>query len=319
MLTYRVVGTMDPPTTRAPTFLLLGAAKCGTTSLAHYLAQHPEICFSDPKEPVFFEAQYELGLDWYWRRYFCKWSGEPAAGEGRPWNLYLPYVAPRIRESLPEARLLVLLRDPVERVFSHWWHRYSRGLETLGFEEALRSDRARIERGERFEGDAGERQWREGLVPDGPTTRHRVLLDLGFYVDQVERFLALFPRSQLKTIFYEDLAAEPRGTLRSTFAFLGVRRDAEIADLSAQNVGRQHRRGPLARKALFGIRAFGLQRLVPRTLRPRIHRLAERPAQRPPLAAETRRELVAYYEPWTRRLEELTGRDLSAWRRPEAG
>ena len=71
----------------------------------------------------------------------------PAVGEGRTWHLYLPFVAKRIRESLPDAKLLALLRDPVERVHSHWWHRYSRGQETLGFADAVAADRARIERG----------------------------------------------------------------------------------------------------------------------------------------------------------------------------
>jgi hypothetical protein len=82
---------------RRPTFLILGGAKCGTSSIRYYMDQHPEVFFSTPKEPIFFEAEYERGLDFYWQKYFQGWNGECAVGEARVYNLYLPYVVDHIR------------------------------------------------------------------------------------------------------------------------------------------------------------------------------------------------------------------------------
>lgn len=300
---------------REPTFLLLGAPKCGTTSLAYYLSQHPDVHFSDPKEPVFFEAEYEEGLDHYWRKYFAGWRGQPAIGEGRVWHLYLPFVPERIRASLPDARLVAVLRDPVDRAFSHWWHRFSRGQESLDFETAIARDRARIEAGEGFRGEEGARRWREGLYGLHSATRHRALLDLGFYDEQLERYLALYPASQLQVLLYDDLARAQDDVMRDVFRFVGVDPEAPIEDTSEQNVRRETQRSASARRALFAIRALRLQHLVPKRLRPLVHRAAERPAKRPRLRPEVRASLVEYFEPHTARLEAMLERDLSAWRR----
>lgn len=307
---------MADPRTRVPSFLLLGAAKCGTTSLAHYLGQHPDVFLSEPKEPVFFEAEYEKGLEHYWQKYFSGWQREGAVGEARSWNLYLPFVASRIREALPDARLIALLRDPVERAYSHWWHRYSRGQESLGFARAIAEDRARLERGEGFAGEEGARRWREGLYGGTHSTRYRVLLDLGFYAEQIERYRSLFPESQIKVVFYEDLSADLPGVMRDLFAFIGVDPEVRVSDAAPQNVHRDRVRSPTVRRLLFASRSLGLRRLVPRRLRSGLQAALERSEARPPLDHAFRRELVAYFEPHNQRLERLTGRDLPGWHDP---
>ncbi len=308
---------MAQPGSHAPTFLLLGAAKCGTTSLAYYLSQHRSVFFSEPKEPTFFEAEWERGLDHYWRTYFAGWSGQPAIGEGRVWNLYLPFVPARIREALPHAKLVALLRDPVERAYSHWWHRYSQGQESLDFAHAIAADRARIERGEGFAGEEGARRWRAGL--EGDSTRHRALLDLGFYAEQLERYLALYPASQLEIVFHEDLAADLPRVMRKLWTLLGVDPDVAVGDADPRNVGRDRVRSPSARRVELAGRRLGLRQLVPRALRPKLRGLLfERGGRRPRLDPGLCRELRAYYDPHNARLERLTGRDLSAWRERRA-
>lgn len=303
--------------TRVPTFLLVGAPKCGTTSLAHYLGQHPDVFFSEPKEPIFFEAEYEKGLEYYWRTYYRAWHGESAIGEGRVWNLYLPFVPLRIRESVPEARLIALLRDPVERAYSHWWHRHSRGQEPLGFGAAVAADRARIERGEGFEGEEGARRWRAGLEGAGQSTSFRVLLDLGFYAEQLGRYLDLFPASRLHVILRGDVITDLPGVMRRLFAFLGVSEDAPLRDASPRNVRAARVRSSGARRLLLATRSLGLRHLVPRALRPRLRTgWLEHAGEQPPMPPGIRRALVEYYEPHTRRLERLLDRDLGAWRDP---
>ncbi len=91
-----VGGWRPGPACQHPSFFVLGAAKCGTTSLHDYLAQHSDICMSSPKEPFYFEAEQLRGAGWYRSRYFAHWRGEPIVGESRHRNLYLPWVPERI-------------------------------------------------------------------------------------------------------------------------------------------------------------------------------------------------------------------------------
>src|SRR5204862_1223537 len=109
-----------------PSFFVVGAAKSGTTSLHVYLDQHPDIFMSKPKEPFFFEAEYDRGPEYYYRRYFGGWNGQREVGESRHRNLYFPYIPARIHSYNPNARIIAVLRNPAERAISHWWHWYAR-------------------------------------------------------------------------------------------------------------------------------------------------------------------------------------------------
>ena len=108
--------------TQLPNFLIIGAPKCGTTALYYALKRHPQIHLSTPKEPFFFEEEFDRGTEYYWRTYFADgWQGQPLVGEARNAHLFVPYVTRRIYETVPHARLIASLRNPVERAFSHWW------------------------------------------------------------------------------------------------------------------------------------------------------------------------------------------------------
>lgn len=102
---------MKPPKANYPDFFILGAAKCGTTSLHAWLDFHPDILMSDPKEPFFFEAEYERGREYYRETYFKHWQGQPLTGDARHRNLYFSYIPERIRELNPAARFIILLRE----------------------------------------------------------------------------------------------------------------------------------------------------------------------------------------------------------------
>jgi len=97
---------------KRPDFVILGAAKCGTTSLYAYLGQHPDVFLSctspSTDETFFFETEYERGWQYYWDRYCQGWNGEKVVGASRAFNLLLPFVTSRIRESLPKARLIAV-------------------------------------------------------------------------------------------------------------------------------------------------------------------------------------------------------------------
>jgi len=315
--------TVSPESPPLRSFFILGAMKCGTTSLQRHLDEHPDVCFSEPKEPVFFESQYERGLDFYRRTYFAHCPGRGAVGEARTHNLGLPFVPERIHALLPEARLIAILRDPVDRAFSEWWHRHSRGEEPLSFEAALAENRARLARGERFEGEAGARAWRASLPGDGsPASRYGLYLDLGQYAEQIERYRALFPPEQLRVLLLEDLERDPQAACRELWAFLGVSPDHELADRSARNVAYDRVRSPLAFRAYQWLRRLpGRERMrhwIPGPLRePWRDFMYGRPAERPPMSAAVERELLDWFEPHNRALERLLARELPSWFEPQ--
>jgi Sulfotransferase domain len=211
---------------RFPSFFILGAAKCGTTSLHGYLGQHPQICVSLPKEPFFFEAEWEHGADFYFHRYFSHWAGEMIVGEARHRNLYLPYVPQRIFEYNPEARLIVCLRNPVDRAVSHWWHWFSRGEEVLSFHDSICQDWRRIQAGVCYNTPENRKIYAEALRADGKGFL-RTYLDSGYYEEQILRYLSLFPKQRLKVILFEDLVADPHRVIAETCQFLGA--DPEFA------------------------------------------------------------------------------------------
>jgi hypothetical protein len=311
---------MTEAETRRPNFMLLGAAKCGTTSLAYYLSQHPDLFFSEPKEPVFFEAEYERGLEFYWNQYFRNWNGEAAIGEGRVYNLFLPFVPARIFESVPTARLIALLRDPVERAYSHWWHRYSRGLETLPFGDAIGENLSEPRGAERFAGEEGAKRWREGLINLGVATRYRLYVDLGFYAEQLGRYRERFDPSRIKVVFHEDLSRDPAAVTREVWSFLGVDPSGRLGDAAPRNVRRETVRGPVAARLLQIAQASRLRTWIPSRWRPRLRAwLPEREAERPLLDPDTRRSLASCFRPHNERLERLVGRDLSSWGDPTSG
>jgi len=202
----------------SPNLFILGAQKCGTTTLHSYLSDMPDVCMSEPKEPLYFEAEFERGLEFYRERYFSHWRGESIVGEARPRNLYLAYVPARIHDVNPNAKLIVVVRNPIDRAYSQWYHEYFRGRENLSFREALRANIARIESGVTLNTPAANAQHDQS----GGAEFFRRYLDTGYYYEQVQRYLRLFPRVNLKVILFEDLTEQPELVLNDLAEFLGL-------------------------------------------------------------------------------------------------
>jgi hypothetical protein len=204
------------PTARlrtAPHFLIIGAQRSGTTSLYRYLAEHPAVAAPVRKEIQYFTLHHERGDGWY-RAHF------PVAGRGRrafeatPYYLFHPAAAGRASATVPDAKVVALLRDPVTRAFSQWQHNASRGVEHLGFEAALDAEDERL---------AGEH---ERLLTDATyrSEAHRLwsYRTRGEYAEQLERWLAHYPKDQVLVLRSEDLYANPAPTYERTLEFLGL-------------------------------------------------------------------------------------------------
>jgi hypothetical protein len=274
-----------------PNLVVIGGLKCGTTSLHHYLALHPQISMSRPKELNFFVAElnWELGPDWY-ASHFDRVA--PVRGETSPHYTNLPRfegVAERMRATLgDEARLLYMVRDPIERLLSHYVHNLGAGYEPRGLEAAV-------------------------------TDPESAYVARSRYATQLEPYLASFDRERILIVANEDLAAEREATMRHVFEFCDV-----DAGFSSEQFEREWETGSarageggfrvLDRAVrLPGLRAFdrNFDRL-PESLRWLVERVVHDPgkgaAPKPELEPDLRARLEAVLRPEVAELERIAGR-----------
>jgi Sulfotransferase domain len=212
------VWTYGRATARArplPDFLILGAQKAGTTALYAYLRRHPAITGPSWKEVSYFDRHYAHGEAWY-RGNFPNRSRARGklVGEASPSYLFHPLGPERVRALLPDSRLVALVRNPVERAFSHYNHEVALGREPLSFEEALDAEEERL-RGE------VERLVADARYFSRPWWSHTYKAR-GRYAEQLERWLAVFPKEQLLVLATDDLGAEPERTHARVLEFLGA-------------------------------------------------------------------------------------------------
>ncbi len=199
-------------------FLICGTQKGGTTALDTYLRNHPEICMASHKEVHFFDREkYFLYDKPDYSQYISSFkpgSDHIILGETTP--IYMDwYTAPRrIWEYNPDMKLIILLRNPIDRAFSHWNMQRERGFDTLPFLEAIQ-----------------EEEKRRRLSLPWQNRRHSYL-DRGFYSEQIKRLLAFFPKEQMLIMKSEELRDGPQWMLNKICQFIGVSRMENVEDLN---------------------------------------------------------------------------------------
>ena len=222
-----------------PDFLIIGAQKAGTSSLYAWLIGHPDVVSAREKELHYFDRRIATEpIDAYWADFPREETLDSlrrergrmiVTGEATPVYLFHPSVPELVRRHLPDVRLIVLLRDPVERAVSHYWMEFNRHNETLPLAEALEAeiertapDLERIERGE----------------PPGRYFWTATYTARGDYADQLERWQRLFPSEQMSIQTFENLVADPEAVYRASLEFVGVDADAApIPRFQAERVG----------------------------------------------------------------------------------
>jgi hypothetical protein len=280
-------GTAAAGDRHLPNFLIIGAMRSGTTSLTRYLRSNPQVFMAQPKELHFFDFEYDQGEDWY-RRHFEDAGDVHAVGEATPNYLYLEEAMPRLAALVPDARLVAILRNPVDRAYSHYWHNRSVGREELSFEEALTSEPERIR-------------------SDDPHPRaYWSYVDRGRYVHQLRRVRDLYPRDSLRVLLFDDLLSEPEETYRSTCRFIGADPDHRPPELGE----------PVNGFVTFRSRTLrSITQRMPRSARRAVGRLNARSESYPPMSAATREGLVDGFRADNAALARWLGRDLSEWDR----
>ena len=286
-----------------PNFFVLGAMKCGTTTLHGLLAAHPHVFTAKEKDLRFFDddTYYNRGLDRYLRDHFRGAAGFKARGEATASYLASGRKArDRIRRDLgKDLRFVVILRDPVKRAWSHYLHQRRYCVETESFERALELEPNRLSVGR----PAGITYFRDGL-----------------YAHQLRVWFEAFPREHFLVLLTQDLGERPGAVARQVFAFLDVDPDVELPTPSRANVCGASRYPRLA-AALNrpGAIMATLKHVVPYRTRQRVRKLINRWNHRPFETVPTldpgiARALGRRYRDEILTLEEIIGRDLRMWR-----
>lgn len=303
---------------RLPDFLVIGAPKAGTSALHTTLAAHPDLAMSSPKEPKYFlcgdaPPPYYTGpgdrhsrKEWIWRRedygrLFAGVSRDRLCGESTPFYLFDFNAHRRMADLIPHAKLVAVLRDPVDRAYSNWMHLWADGLEPVGdVVEACRREEARVHAG-----------W-------APFWRYT---GLGRYGAQLAHLYRYFPPEQVMVLRYRELVDEPQLTLDRVCAFLHVDKGT-IADVAPDNTRPFVHDGPRTRMFSWGLRAGAR---LGAAFEPQLWRQASRPllralhrqgtSDRPRLRPDQRRTLIdRHFADDITLLESVTSRSFADWR-----
>lgn len=272
---------------RLPGLLLLGAPKCGTTTLAAWWDEHPLGYTAPEKEVGFFTAEWYRGLDWYRSRFAGAQPGQVTC-DASPGYMYDGHALDRIADVLPDARLAVILREPVARVWSHWCYMAALGLEPRPFQQVLEQE--------------GADEWR--TPPSFPLG----YLHGSHYLAALREVERRFDRSQLLVLFSDDLRSDPAGTFARLCAHGGI--PAGPAGTDA-NTGRFPKNLVLQQR-LHRLRASRW----PLGVGNRLMRANLRPGPPPKLLPEHRARLEELLAPTLAPLQEWLGHELpAAWTR----
>jgi hypothetical protein len=217
-----------------PDFIIIGAQKSGTTSLYSYLSQHPQLVPSINKEVHFFDGglnpnvdTFDKGEVWY-RAHFPlnrNMSNNKKTFESSPLYIFNPFAPQRISDLIPEVKLIAILRNPVERTISHYFHEKRNDRESLPIMEALQSEEKRLK-----------------PVIDKQDYKNNIFIrhsykSRGLYHEQLKRYLNYFPMSNILVINSASLFTHPHDTLRRIFQFVGVDTEFTISNLKLRNIG----------------------------------------------------------------------------------
>lgn len=277
-----------------PQFLIAGAPKCGTTSLAAALALHPDLYLPPIKEVMFFnkEENWKRGLEWY-ARYF---DGDKICGEATPSYFASAKAMQRIRSVLPEVKLIYLMRNPIERAHSHYWFRQRAGIERRSMLAVLEAEQQRA---------------------DAPGN---YLLWPGRYTEHLRAFDQSFAAEQLLPLFLEDFKVMEEACFTRVYRFLDVA--IVPSSLERRNAARVAKNQTLQRGVLDWVKSESsakkvINALLPRTTRKRLWRgfnqLNSKQEARPELTAAEKALLLAYYQADIEQLAQRFDRDLRHW------
>ncbi|MEM7591330.1 MAG: sulfotransferase [Cyanobacteria bacterium P01_A01_bin.83] len=296
-----------------PNFLLIGAQKSGTTALNYYLKEHPQIYMSPIKEPGFFDFEGQkpnfvgpgdqelydhvpTNIESY-SNLFQAVSDEIAIGEATTWYLYSSKAPKRIQHYIPNAKLIIILRNPVDRAYSAFSHTIRDGREPINdFAQALKEEEERINQN-------WEYIWH--------------YKQMGFYYDQLKRYFDLFDRSQIKVYLYEDLKYDSIALMQDICQFLNIDKTLISGSLPRRNVSGFAKSKLLDyfldKQNVQWIKTPFKLFLSSKMRENIVVNLKNKNRTKPPISPAVKIYLTKIYREDILKLQELIERDLSGW------
>ena len=276
-----------------PTFLICGAPKAGTTSLYRYVEQHPDVCMSAEKETGFFLENYHCGIDWLADTLYRHYRSETAIGEATTGMMRDCKAPRRIAKHLPDVKLLFVLRNPIDRIYSHFDFHRSAGVvpPDASFSDLIRDTTS---------------EWRNAQI------------DLGMYHDHLTRYETHFDRAQMLVHRFDELTGTPDPVIRETYAFIGVDPAFRPDTSRRYNKSKQPRHAAayrLLRRAWEPVKkrldVYALNHT--QRLRHALRSLLLTDVERPDMPDADRTYLRDIYAEPNARLADWLGTDLSHW------
>jgi hypothetical protein len=299
---------------KRPNFFIVGAPKCGTSSLYTYLRQHPDVFMPEIKEPNFFAVDLGFPVERDLAGYlalFAEARDEKRLGEASTWHLFSPAAPTKIKEFCPAAKIICMLRNPVDMIYSlHGQSVFSGHEDILDFAAAL-------------DAEADRKQGRR-LPKHAIGVKGRFYRDVAMYSEQVQRYFDVFGRANVQVIIFDDFKRDTARIYRETCEFLGI--DASFQPTFEVANPHTRRRSMALRNLIWFLWSEPVRRLRKSVLPPALQRFGKRMAagieslntkseKRPPLDPALRARLQEEFAPDVERLSEMLGRDLAGlWR-----
>lgn len=299
-------------------FLLVGFPKTATSTIASILNHQTDIQMPAKKEPFFFPSdEYEFGPGFYWEKYFATvWDGESIVGEAATPNSYVPFVSKRIAETIPNAKIIFSLRNPVDRAFSNWWMYYRSGLENLSFKEAVKWELKEQENDlmplQHEEDDYW--QWYRRREFCGPFIRRRTVrtyLMRGYYALHIKRFLQYFDDENILYMFQDRLHENRQTELNRLAAFLDYQGEIEPIQEDKHVAPKHPLHGMVSNKVLP--HEDRIPEPMLRVGASVLNAITKMIPSHVSMDSKTRTKLFELYRDKNAELEKIVGRDLSEW------
>ena len=283
-----------------PDFFIVGAPKAGTTSLYYYLEQHPDIFMSPVKEPNYFSfTEIEKQNLYYTEKGISNWedyvalfrnsSGKKARGEASVSYLFYPGVAKNIFNKIPEARIIIMLRNPIDRAFSHYEMDYRLGYVKSSFSEIVF---------DKNKNHLRQMQFQQYVL-------------LGNYAEQVNRYFEVFGKKNVFVVLFDDFKTDAEGVIKKLYKFLQVNPDFENDTEEKHNISEQPRNKLLL--ALYRTKAIRklMRKLFPASIIAGVKKIlmTKKKSRNPEVVSFLRN----YYMPGIIELENILNRNLKNW------
>lgn len=299
---------------------LIGFQKTATSSLAGILFNHHDICLPTKKEPFFYWTdEYKFGMDFYWKKYFPHYNGQNTILDATTSMSYIPYCAERLYNTLPNSKIIIGLRNPIDRAYSNWWMYKCSGEENLTFEEAVKWELKELKLNLIPYEDPNYWEWyvRRQVSKDFYIRRRtvRTYLTRSYYAIHIKRYLNYFPKHNIHFLFQEDMKKNKFHEIEKVLSFIDLNYKKDIKNIYEETdyhtTLNSLRLSALKRKYEF------LANYIPKgtiNIIKNLLKLIDSKIKKTQMPISLRQELISFYKDKNSELSKLIDVDLSHWK-----